>query len=116
MAKTTNKPVRDETFFVDHGGYLVRAVRPARGEPYEHRCTKEAFEAVARAVAEAGGEFNLDGLHAATGLTWSQVAVAFAFLKERSVVIPAGKRMHVAEGDLAFESAMIEYHALRENG
>ena len=107
---------RDETFFVDPGGCLVRAVIPARGKPYEHRCTLEAFTEVARAVAEAQGRFTLDGLHEATGLTWTQVAVAFAFLKERSIVVPAGKRMHVAEGDLAFESAMIEYHALRENG
>ncbi len=106
---------RNETFFVDPGGCLVRAVVPARGKPYQHRCTREAFTAVARAVAEAQGRFTLEGLHDATGLTWTQVAVAFAFLKERSIVLPAGHRTHVAEGGLAFESAMIEYHALREH-
>lgn len=47
-------------------------------------------------------------------MTWTQAAVAFAFLKEGGTVVPAIGRNHVAAAGFAFEDAMIEYHVLRE--
>lgn len=105
---------RTETFRVDEGGALVRSVVPKRGEPYEHRCDKDVFEAVANAIDEANGTFVLEDLRRATDAPWTQAAVAFAFLKERGVVVPMHGRTHAAAGKAAFEDAMTEYHALRE--
>ena len=106
---------REESFRVDDGGTLVRAVIPNRGEPYEHRCTMLSYEAVASEAAGFGeSPFVLEDLRAAAGLPWTQAAVAFAFLKERGVVIPADGRGHVAATADAYLDAMTEYHALRE--
>ena len=107
---------RTEAFAVDDARFLVRAVVPKKGEPYEHRCPEEAFEAVAHAVAEATSPFNLEDLRQAADVNWTQAAVAFAFLKERGVVVPAGGRDHAAVSATPFEDAMVEYHALREIG
>lgn len=107
---------RTETFAIDDTGALVRAVVPKRGEPYQHRCSSEAFQAVARAVAESTPGFNLKDLSIAAGVTWTEAAVAFAFLKERGVVAPASGRTNIANGTAPFEHAMLEYHALRERG
>ncbi|MBL8747094.1 MAG: hypothetical protein JNK58_12160 [Phycisphaerae bacterium] len=107
---------RSETFAVDDARDLVRSVVPARGEPYQHRCPGDAFEAVAHAIADAEGRFNLEDLQRAAKIPWTQAAVAFAFLKERCVVVPAGGRNHAAASGVPFEDAMIEYHALREKG
>lgn len=105
---------RDETFSIDDSGALVRSVIPRRGEPYQHRCPADALKAVAYAVDEATSPFNLEDLRHAADVPWTQAAVAFAFLKERGVVVPAGGRNHAAAGNAAFEDAMTEYHALRE--
>jgi len=96
----------------------VRSVVSRRGKPYVHRCTAAAFEAVALAVGEAAALFTLEDLAAATGLPFTQVNVAFAFLKERGVVAPAGYKRHKAAGGGggAHLDAMTEYHALREKG
>ena len=103
----------DETFRVEDG-MLVRAVVPARGQPYEHRCPLASFESAARAADRAGGPFTLQTLAAATGLPHTQANVAFAFMKERGCVVPASGRRHKAASGFAFEDAMTEYHALRE--
>ncbi len=118
-AAACNEPPSDErteTFSVDATRALVRSVVPTKGEPYQHRCPEDAFEAVAGAVAEATSPFNLEDLRNAANIPWSQAAVAFAFLKERSVVIPAGGRNHAAAGTTPCEDAMTEFHALREKG
>ncbi|KAA0215783.1 MAG: hypothetical protein DYG94_06460 [Leptolyngbya sp. PLA3] len=108
---------RDETFRVDADGCLVRAVAPRRGKPYEHRCPRDGFEAVADAAeqfGERGETFVLEDLRRATNIPWTQAAVAFAFLKERGIAIPAGGRAHAVAETGAFPDAMTEYHALRE--
>ena len=87
-----------------------------KGEPYQHRCPEDAFEAVAHAVAEATSPFNLEDLRHAANIPVTQAAVAFAFLKERSVVVLAGGRNHAAAGAAPYENAMVEFHALREKG
>lgn len=107
---------RDEVFRVDDDGCLVRAVVPTRGDPYQHRCTTASFEAVASAASDLRPDpFVLEDLRVAAGLPWTQAAVAFAFLKERGVVIPADGRGHVTATEDAYLDAMTEYHALREN-
>ncbi len=106
----------EETFRVENG-MLVRAVVPARGTPYEHRCRLAAYETVARAIDEAGeAPVALEALVAATGLPHTQVNVAFAFMKERGCVVPAHGRRHKAASTFVFEDALIEYHALAEGG
>lgn len=115
VAATTEPPPdeRDETFTVEDG-VLVRRVVPRKGQPYEHRCPQEAFEAIAAAAEEAAGGFVLEDLRRTTQLPWTQVAVAVAFLKERGCVVPAGGRQHAAASTCVYEDAMIEYHALHE--
>ncbi len=110
-------PKRVETFAVEHD-HLVRRVTPARGDSYEHRCERAIFEGVAWAVEEATGPFVLEDLRRAAGdsVPWTQVAVAFAFLKDRGCVEPVtGRKSQGAEG-FTYEDAMIEWHALAEKG
>lgn len=104
----------DETFRVQDG-YLVRAVVPARGKPYEHRCPQAAYEAVAHAADEFGQTpFTMQELAAKAGVPTTQANTALAFLKERGCVAPAFGRKSKGASTFVFEDAMIEYHALRE--
>ena len=88
---------RDETFTV-LDGYLVRTVVPARGRPYKHRFSRASFEQVAHAVDEIGDKgLTLETLIVHERLPFTQVAVALAFLRERSIL-----------------DAMTEFYALAE--
>lgn len=79
-------PPLNETFAVEDG-HLVRRVVPARGRPYAHRCPLADFEAVAHAIDELkGGSFTQASLRDGTGLRWTQVATALAFLTERGII------------------------------
>jgi hypothetical protein len=105
------KPERDETFevFDDH---LVRKVVPRRGRPYEHRCPRPAFEAVAHACEGFGADgFTLETIAGHEDLPFTQVAVALAFLRGRGCIETRYRRNYAAS-DFAFEDAMMEYHAL----
>lgn len=116
VAEATQPPPdqRGETFAVEDD-CLVRRVVPRRGKPYEHRCEKNSFETIAYAIDDLAGEaFILDGLRLHTGVPWTQIAVAVAFLKERGCVVPVHGRKHVAATKAVFEDAMTEFHALRE--
>jgi len=104
---------REETFAVEAGA-LVRRVVPRKGQPYEHRCTQDAFEAAAHAMGELAGGFVLEDVRRAAELTWTQAAVVLAFLKERGCVVPVHGRKHAAASGTVFEDAMTEYHALYE--
>lgn len=104
---------RDEAFWVDEAGFLVRTVKPQRGGPYQHRCPAAAFEAVAHAAEDMATGITLERLQAATGVPFSQVAVAIAFLKDRGCLTPGGGRTHIAAPGLHLD-AMTEYYALRE--
>ena len=106
---------RNETFEVidDH---LVRKVVPRRGEPYEHRCPRKAFEQVAHAIDEVGDEgFTLELLVQCEDLPFTQIAVALAFLKERGIVETRYRRNYAAT-QCAHLDAMTEFYALAENG
>ena len=106
---------RDETFTL-LDGQLVQKVAPARGKPYEHRCPRESFETIAHAVDEFGeAGFTLVTLVEREALPFTQVAVAHAFLKERSV-IETRYRRNYAVTDSVHLDAMTEFHVLAENG
>ncbi len=115
----------NESFIVDAAsGALLRRVVPKRGKPYEHMCTKQVYDDVAYAIEQMGNAaFTMEDIRAKAGggdeskmPPWSQVATAIAFLKERSCIVPARERKHVAASDFVYEDALIEYHALREKG
>ncbi len=106
---------RDETFAV-LDGRLIRTVAPARGKLYEHRCPRESFETIAHAVDEFGeAGFTLETLVEREALPFTQVAVALAFLKERSIIETRYRRNYAAT-DGAHLDAMTEFHAFAENG
>jgi hypothetical protein len=112
-------PQRDETFEVldDH---LIRKVTPVRGEPYEHRCPLAAFEHIAHAAEELGAYgFTLESLleyerDAGRDVTFTNVAVALSFLRERGILDVRYRRNHAAT-DAVHLDAMTEYHALAAN-
>ncbi len=111
----TPKSERVETFEVIDG-HLVRKVVPVRGEPYEHRCPRHAFENVAQVADEFGTSgFTLDDLAEWAAVTHTQAAVALAFMKERGCVETRYRRNYPASSCL-FEDAMTEYHDLAEKG
>lgn len=111
---------RIETFEVldDH---LIRTVVPVRGQPYEHRCPRAAFEQIAHAAEELGLRgFTLESLleyerNAGRDVTFTNVAVALAFLRERSILDVRYRRNYAAT-DAVHLGAMTEYWALAENG
>jgi len=105
---------RNETFEVIDN-HLVRKVVPRRGEPYEHRCRRKAFEQVAHAIDELGDEtFTLESLVEREDLPFTQVAVALAFFKERGIVETRYRRNYAATGAVHLD-AMTEYFALAQN-
>lgn len=107
---------RDETFRVVED-VLIRSVVPApgRGEPYEHSCEREVFEAAAHTINELNGaSFTYEEVRQVVQTPFTQVAVAIAFLKERSIIVPTVRRRHVAAGESVHLDAMTEWHALRE--
>ena len=113
-AKPAPRVERTEIFtvFDDH---LIRSVVPRRGQPYEHRCPRKAFEQVANAVDEAGdADFTLEMLVQREELPFTQVAVALAFLKERGIVETRYRRNYAATR-CAHLDAMTEFYALTEN-
>lgn len=111
---------RQETFEVE-SGYLVRKVVPRRGQPYEHRCPKAAFEQIAYSAEELGEQgFTLDSLLeyqciAGPDVTFTNVAVALAFLRERGFLDVRHRRNYAATPSVHLD-AMTEYFALAENG
>ena len=102
---------RDERFEV-FNGHLERKVNPARGAPYQHRCSLASFEQVAHAINECGDKgFTLESLVEQEGQPFTQVAVALAFLKERGIVKTRYRQSYAATGGTHLD-AMTEFHAL----
>lgn len=109
--------VRIETFKIDRAGFLCRDVSPRHGKDYMHRCSLRAFREVAHHIDERAKDgFTLETMQDAIPEPMTQIAVALAFMKERGVVITEGRVNYAACPKAAFEDAMIEYHALDENG
>lgn len=107
-----------ETFEVSDG-HLVRKVIPVRGQPYEHRCPRAAFEQIAHAAAELGEQgFTLTELveyehTAGRDVTFTNVGVALAFLRERGILDIRYRRNYAATDSVHLD-AMTEYWALAE--
>ena len=100
--------------------HLIRSVTPVRGTPYEHRCPRAAYEAIAQAADQFSAEygdsgFTLEELAKAAGTPSTQAAVVLAFMKERGCVVTRYRRNYAASRCL-FEDAMTEYWALAEKG
>jgi hypothetical protein len=119
-ARTTIPRQPVQTFAVEDG-HLVRRVVPRRGQPYEHRCPRDSFEQIAHAAEELGAQgFTMDSLleyerGAGRDVTFTNVAVALAFLRERGVLDVRRRRNYAATESVHLD-AMTEYHALAENG
>jgi len=95
-------------------GRLVRTVVLPGGRSYVHRCTREVFEAVARAIEERADEgVTLDPLAQSLDAPATQVNVALEFLKERGCVVTRCRRNFPAS-DVLFEDAMTEFCYLRD--
>ena len=111
---------RTEAFDVSDD-HLVRRVVPVRGRPYEHRCPRASFEQIAHAAEELGEQgFTLESLleyerDAGRDVTFTNVAVALAFLRERSILDVRYRRNHAAT-DAVHLDTMTECWALTENG
>jgi len=110
----------NETFAVEDG-HLVRRMIPRRGKPYEHRCPKDVFEQIAHAAEELGeAGFSIDTLveyerAAGRDVTFTNVAVTLAFLRERGILDTRHRMNYAASAGIHLD-AMTEYHALAENG
>ncbi|MBZ0173001.1 MAG: hypothetical protein K8E66_11510 [Phycisphaerales bacterium] len=104
---------REESFSIDQDGGLVRSVTPKRGNPYEHRCTRWAFERVYWRFDEHGEGDTVETLAEAAQIPVTQAATALAFLLERGIVTAERRRNFPATADVHLD-AMTEYHALRE--
>ncbi len=110
---------RVETFSVENG-HLARKVVPRRGTPYEHRCSKAAFERIAHAAEELGEQgFTLTSLveyerSGGRDVTFTNVAVALAFLKERGIVETRYRRNFAATQSVHLDS-MTEFLALADH-
>jgi len=99
--------------FVVEGKFLIHIVTPLRGRPYIHRCELGTLSEVARRFDEAGpGGSTIEEIVAASGLPFTQVAVAVGFMKERGVIVPVFKRRHRAASVDAYVDAMVEFHAM----
>ena len=107
--------------FVVLDDHLIHKVVPKRGRPYEHRCPRAAFEQVAHAIEEHGADaFTVCSLVAyerqvGRDITFTNVALTLAFLKERGIVDTRYRRNYAATGSVHLD-AMTAFHALAENG
>ena len=109
------RQAQDVTFQVNMD-HLVKTVTLRDGRQYWHRCERQVYEMVASEL-EQHAERGITGSELADllELPYTKVYVALSFLQERGCVIQRYRRNLPASGCL-FEDAMIEYHALREEG
>ena len=111
---------RSETFEVG-AGRLVRNVVPHRGQPYRHRCPRASFEQIAHAAEELGEDgFTGESLleyerNAGRWVSFTNVAVAVAFMRERGILDVRYKRNWAATGAVHLD-AITEFCALADNG
>jgi hypothetical protein len=113
--------VERERFWHRHGRLAVTR-NPRSGAQYTHHCSLRIFEALLAVLEAAKGQpFVLEDLYQSPSLCQeptTQIAVAWSFLKERGIIIPAGvdRANVVAPGheNCLRESALCEWHALYE--
>jgi hypothetical protein len=111
-------PQRTERFWIDRAGVLVRSVTPRLpGKPYEHRCSLASYTAVAHEIDEIGDAgFTGEDVVRRTGLPFTQVMTALAFMRERGCIVVEGDRHYAPEGQAGgvHADALLEYQALRD--
>lgn len=97
---------------VDH---LIRTVVfPTIGRSYTHRCTRDVFQKVARAIEEHSDQgVTIGSLVKALDLPATQIHAAMDFMLERGCVVTEGRRTYPASKAL-FEDAMTEFYYLRD--
>jgi hypothetical protein len=106
---------RTITYSVVEDGCLRRDIRLSDGRTYTHHCTKEVYETVAYAV-EDGQPHTGQELSRTLTEPFTQVDLAFQFLKDRGILEVGRKRKSHASGKCVYEDAMVEYCALKELG
>lgn len=103
-----------ERFDLEPGLVLVRRVTLDDGSTYAHRCPLDSFKQVCHAIEESGKVgTTVMQIAAEEDLPSSQVAVARAFLWERSLIeVGPRRRVRAVTGGLV-EDALVEFHALK---
>ena len=103
----------NQTFSIEDG-MLVRSVAPRRGKPYQHRCALVSLQAIAHAIDEfEDAPFTLESLlDKELNVTFTQGAVALAFIKERGLAFPVHARKHQRATNDTYINTMTEFHAL----
>lgn len=104
--------------FQHQDGCLVRTVAGADGRTYTHRCELAVFEKVAWVLEETPAEGDgvaINEIAAAENLPHTQVDVTLAFLHERGIIDRRHRRNYPATSSVHL-GAMVEWHALREEG
>jgi len=115
---------RIEVFEVEDN-HLIRKVVPRRGEPYEHRCSLDAYRELTWAAFDLAADgFTVESLadqvrnrsraehdDREPWASYTNAAVALAFWRERGLLDVRRRRNYVDDG-FFFEDAMIEFHAL----
>ena len=107
------KQQTDETFTLEPGHVLVRRVTLDDGSSSAHRCPLDSFKQIVHAIEESG-EAGATVMEMAEkeDLPSSQVAVARAFLWERSIIEVGPRRRMRAASPTMVEDALTEFHAL----
>ncbi|RMF84299.1 MAG: hypothetical protein D6744_03330 [Planctomycetota bacterium] len=119
---------RDEAFAVEND-CLVRRVRPRCGRPYKHACPLDAYRELTWAAFDlAASGFTTETLadevrnrpreehdDRKPWASYTNAAVAVAFWKDRGLIHTHLRRNYV-DDEYFYEDAMIEFHALAENG
>jgi len=101
--RTVNYSIEDD--------YLRRAVTRSDGKSYAHHCSREVYEAVAYAMEDGQGHTGQE-LSKTLDLPFTQVDVAFQFMKDRGVIETRRKRRSYAASRCVYEDAMVEFLAL----
>ncbi len=102
---------RTVTYSVTDDGSLRRTVLLSDGTTYTHHCARAVYEAVAYAIEDSQGHTGQE-LSKLLNEPFTQVDVAFQFLKDRGVIETRHKRRSYAASKCAYEDAMIELLAL----
>src|SRR5687768_2660863 len=106
---------RTVSYSVTDDGSLRRTIQLSDGKAYTHHCTRAVYEAIAYAMEDGQGHTG-QALSRLLNEPFTQVDVAFQFLKDRGVIETRHKRRSLAASKCVYEDAMIEYHALQDRG
>jgi hypothetical protein len=109
MNASSKRNKHQESEFSSDGIRLAKS-----GDTYKQFCSLETFDAVVHEIDERGdttsGEL-WDCLNQ-KGHPCTQISVAIAFLKERSILRPCGRWRFTGNGDSIHLEAMTEWYAL----